>query len=138
MHIQGTVCQARQCAPKDNTKAGSVKQLCVNLPWIQNGESWSIILCRSCRITPRAQRACTLCQTGFVMDEQCLVFDCPALQGFKDRYSSLFGDHAALIFTIWRHDIRAVVQSSKNVWMRTVILAVKAGHQISARWLDMN
>ncbi len=86
---------------------------------------------------PRAQRVCTLCQTGNLGDEQHLVFECPALQGFRDRYNGLFGDHAAtMIQSCGNMTLVQLRNSSKNVWTHTVILALRARHQISPRWLE--
>ena len=43
--------------------------------------------------------------------EQHLMFECPALQGLRDRYSGLIGDHAATMLQLmWQHDPHALVQ----------------------------
>ena len=58
-----------------------------------------------------AHRVCTLCQTGNLGDEQHLVFQCSALQGIRDRYNGLFGDHAAtMVHPMWQHGTRAVAK----------------------------
>ena len=64
---------------------------------------------------PGAHTFCTLCQTGNLGDEQHAVFECPALQGIKDRYNNLFGHHAATMVQFrWQHDTRAVAQFTKE------------------------
>ena len=42
---------------------------------------------------------------------QHLAFECPALQGLRDRYNGLLTDHAAtMVHFMWQHDNRAVAQ----------------------------
>ena len=53
----------------------------------------------------------TLCQTGNLVNEQHLVLEGPALQGIRDRYNGVFGDHAAtLVQFMWQHDTCVVAQ----------------------------
>jgi len=65
-----------------------------------------------------------------------------ALQGVRDTYSGLFGDHAAIMIHLMRqHDTREVAQYIKFVWTHMVILALRARHQISLggwKWCDLS
>ena len=58
---------------------------------------------------PRAQRVCLHCAQQIIGDERHLVFECPALQFLRDRYSGLF---SAAIQTMrqfmWQLDIVSV------------------------------
>ena len=64
---------------------------------------------------PKAQRVCTLFQTGNIWDEQHLVFECPALQQDRDNYNSPLGGHAAtMVQFMWQHDLCAVAQEIKD------------------------
>ena len=63
----------------------------------------------------KAWCSCTLCQTGKQVDEQHLVLECPALQGFKNRHNALCGDSpAAMVQFIWQCDTRAVAYFIKE------------------------
>ncbi len=76
------------------------------------------------------------------------MFECPALEEVRDRYTGLlnraysniakFGDHAAtMLHIMWQHDTCAVALYIKNVQTLTMVLALKAGHHISPRWLEL-
>jgi len=53
--------------------------------------------------------------SGNLGDEQHLVSKYPALQGVRDRYIGLFGDHAATVVQLmWPDYTRAVVQFIKE------------------------
>ena len=94
---------------------------------------------------PRLQleRVCALCQTGNLEGasyEQHLVLKCLALLGLKDRYRACLGMMQLQWFISSGNMILVRLRtSSKNVWTHacahTVILALRARHQISPRWL---
>ena len=51
----------------------------------------------------RAQRLCLLCDQRAVGDERHMVFECPALQGVRDKYAALFVDGASTMQQfLWR------------------------------------
>ncbi len=60
-------------------------------------------------------------------------------------YNDLFGDYVAtMVQLMWQHETstRAVTQFIEEcmefiLWMHMVILALRARHQISPRWLEM-
>ena len=66
-----------------------------------------IVLGRFARV-PRSQRLCTACHTAQLGDERHLVFECPALQHVRQRYSHLFTD-ATMISFFWQENMRDVV-----------------------------
>ena len=73
---------------------------CHNLP---------IVLGRFARV-PRSQRLCTACHIAQLGDERHLVFECPALQHVRQRYSYLFTDNNATMISIfWQENMRDVV-----------------------------
>ena len=67
-----------------------------------------IVLGRFTRV-PRSQRLCTACHTAQTGNERHLVFECPALQHVRQRYSHLFtDDDATMISFFWQRDMRDV------------------------------
>ena len=67
------------------------------------------VLGRFARV-PRLQRPCTACHTAKIGDERHLVFERPALQDVRQRYSHLFtDDDATMISFFWQRDMRDVV-----------------------------
>ena len=78
MHIQGTLCQASQCAPQDHLEAGFFKQVYESLSHmctVRRGKFKVCLPCVTGRVAniTRAQRVCTLCQTGSLGDGKHLV-----------------------------------------------------------------
>ncbi len=55
----------------------------------------------------RAQRHCHLCDMHALGDERHLVFECPGMQGIRDRYPSLFAVTTMQHF-MWQDDIVGV------------------------------
>ena len=87
--------------------------------------------------TARAQRVCTLCQTGNLGDEQHLVFECLALQELrsKDRYCRCctlaymgimplhwFKSGGNMTLMQLRNSCKEFY--AKNVWTHTVMLVL--------------
>jgi hypothetical protein len=59
---------------------------------------------------PRLQRVCTKCHGPAVCDERHVVFECPALQHLRDKYSRLFsGSGQTMQQFMWQSDIVGVV-----------------------------
>ena len=54
---------------------------------------------------------CALCHNGKQRDGLHLLFECPTLQALRDKYHSLFGDHAGTICQfLWQNGTSAVAQ----------------------------
>jgi len=70
---------------------------------------------------------------------QHLVFECPALQGLRDRYNGLFRDHAAtMVQFMWQHDTRAVAQIINECMDAHDDPGLQGqASEISPRWLEM-
>ena len=59
---------------------------------------------------PRLQRVCTKCHGPAVCDERHVVFECPALQHLRDKYSRLFsGSGQTIQQFMWQSDTVGVV-----------------------------
>ena len=59
---------------------------------------------------PRAQRLCLLCDQRALGDERHMVFECPALQGVRDKYAALFVDGASTMQQfMWQQDVIGVL-----------------------------
>ena len=68
---------------------------CHNLP-IEMGRRHGI---------PRAQRVCTLCDTGSVGDERHLLFECPTLSGVRANFSALLArSNQCMRHMLWDKD----------------------------------
>ena len=59
---------------------------------------------------PRSQRVCQACQTSSVCDEYHLVFECPALDCIRQKYTHLFPNEVLTMKQfIWQANIPQVV-----------------------------
>ena len=66
-------------------------------------------------VAPRAQRLCLLCDQCAVGDERHMVFECPALQGVRDKYAALFVDGASTMQQfMWQQDVIGVAHFVQN------------------------
>lgn len=66
---------------------------------------------------------------------RCLVLECTALRGVRDRYNGLVGDHAAMGFTSCGNMIlKQLCTFSHNVWTHTLYLALRV-HAPDQPWV---
>ena len=59
---------------------------------------------------PRHDRICLLCNLGSLCDEKHVVFECPALQGLRDEYATLFSDVCTMKQFLWQDDLVSVAK----------------------------
>ena len=59
---------------------------------------------------PRHDRICLLCNLGSLCDEKHVVFECPALQGLRDEYATLFADVCTMKQFLWQDDLVSVAK----------------------------
>ena len=59
---------------------------------------------------PRHDRICLLCNLGSLCDEKHVVFECPALQGLRDEYATLFSDVCTMKQILWQDDLVSVAK----------------------------
>jgi len=129
------------------TSQGCTETSAVNLPFLVTSQDpvlRHLFVLTSYRAEQRALSDPTSLYRGSVHtagnlgDEQHLVFQSPALQGVRDRYSGQFGIMPQQWFSsCGKMTLVQSRNSSKDVWTHTVILAFRARHQISPRWLEM-
>ena len=59
---------------------------------------------------PRLERFCQLCAAHILGDEMHLVFECPELQCFREKWSHLFQGQQTMQAFMWQDDLIGVAK----------------------------
>ena len=79
--------------------------------------------------TSTTERVCQLCATHTLVDEKHLVFECPELECFREKWSHLFQGQQTMQAFMWQDDLIGVAKFV-NACMQ------KIKHLISLVWLE--